>query len=498
MGSGEGPKLGPYRALLDALPDGVLVATDKGGILVANQTAQAMFGYRQDELVGRPVELLVPDALRLSGDRRRRARERAGPTPSGEELSVTTACRRKDGEEFSADVGLRPIQTELGPLIVTSIRDATERRRAEDRLQAVMEISRAVLEGAHPEVVLGQVARRARELVDAELAVVVALDTSGASYRVKAADGANAELLLGAALEPERSLAARAASGTRTDTTVQDVGLHPGAESYLAQLVDAGPIVVVPLPGNVSPSASLAAVRNRGRPQFSPSDIRLIELFAAQAAVALDYVDVRDDLQRLAIVAERDRIGRELHDGAIQALFSVGIGLQGTEMLSEDPMLRARLEIGVRQIDTVIRDLRNYIFGLRPGGLSGLPLDHALYELADRFQREHGMATTVEADGGLAAELAALASDLLQLTREALSNVAKHSSARSCAITLRRLGDQALLEIEDDGRGFATDQARGRGWGLRNMEERAAGMGGRIEIESAAGAGTTIRLLVPR
>ena len=351
-------------------------------------------------------------------------------------------------------------------------------------LDAVEEISRAALQGLDVEAVLVEVARRGRGLAGADLAVVATCDAGPATYRVSVADGAQADVVLGARLGPWPL------SDTPRSYAIMD--------SRLAKLTEAGAALALPLADGTPRPARLAVFRQRGGPQFSEADVGLLELYAAQAAVALSHIPVRDKLQRLAVVAERDRIGRELHDGTIQALFSVGISLQGSETLTDDPMLLARLESGVTQIDAVIRDLRNYIFGLRPGGLSRRPLDEALYELADRFQIDHGVSTTVDVDGGLAAELADVSGDLLQLTREALANVAKHAGARSCTITLTRSQGQALLEVEDDGAGFVAELARDHGWGLRNIEERAAALGGRVEIRTAVSAGTTVRLAIPK
>jgi PAS domain S-box-containing protein len=463
-----------------------------GEIVEANDAALDLFGHNRAELVGRGIERVIPDVSRLIRDRR----------PDGdrvrrdEVMAPASLCRRKDGQEFSADVTLRPIEAQDGDLLVISVREAADLGPVESRLHALLDISRAALEGMEHEAVLREVARRARELVGAELAVVATCDVGPTTYRVRSADGAQAELVLGAPLGSWQSLMA-VASGDRAPTGPEVPRPHPITDTRLAKLVDAGPAVAVPLPDGTPRPPCLAIVRRRGQRQFSPTELSLVELFAAQAAVAINYGAVRDKLQRIAVVAERDRIGRELHDGTIQALFSVGISLQGSETLTDDPLLLARLESGVTQIDTVITDLRNYIFGLRPGGLSRRPLEEALYELADRFQLDHGVSTTVDVDGGLAAELTDIGADLLQLTREALANAAKHARARSVTITLRRSDDQALLEIEDDGAGFVPELARDSGWGLRNIEERAAALGGRIEIRTAISAGTTIRLVIP-
>jgi signal transduction histidine kinase len=222
-----------------------------------------------------------------------------------------------------------------------------------------------------------------------------------------------------------------------------------------------------------------------------------VELFASQAAVALEYNRVREDMQRLAVLEDRERIGRELHDGAIQALFAVGMGLQGLAMMTADTALRDRLESTVVQIDEVIRDLRSYIFGLRPGLAADRHLSQALRELGEQLEQQHRVACAVDVDEALAARLASRAAQIIQVAREALSNVGRHAGAATCRLSLRAEPGLAVLEIEDDGRGFVPEDHAGRGWGLRNLTDRAAAMGGSLEISSVPGEGTTVRLRFP-
>ena len=212
--------------------------------------------------------------------------------------------------------------------------------------------------------------------------------------------------------------------------------------------------------------------------------------------VAIDYTRVRDNLQRLAVLEDRERIGRELHDGAIQELFAVGMGLQGMAIMTTDPALRGRLEATVGQIDGVIRDLRNYIFGLRPGLAADRHLGRALQELAEQLEQQHGVACAVDVDQAVAARLAGRAADIVQVAREALSNVGRHAGAATCRLSLRQEPGAAVLEVEDDGRGFVPGEGGG-GWGLRNLGERAAAMGGSLEIVSVPGEGTAVRLRIP-
>jgi signal transduction histidine kinase len=150
----------------------------------------------------------------------------------------------------------------------------------------------------------------------------------------------------------------------------------------------------------------------------------------------------------------------------------------------------------VGQIDEVIRDLRNYIFGLRPGLAADRHLGRALRELGEQLEQQHGVACAVDVDQAVAARLAGQAADIVQMAREALSNVGRHAHAATCRLAVRGEPGFAVLEIEDDGRGFVPGDGN-EGWGLGNLRERAAGMGGSLDMASVPGEGTTVRLRIP-
>jgi two-component system, NarL family, sensor kinase len=176
----------------------------------------------------------------------------------------------------------------------------------------------------------------------------------------------------------------------------------------------------------------------------------------------------------------------------------VGMGLQGSALLAGNDDLRARIQHAVEELDRVIRDLRNYIFGLRPGILADRQLDQALQGLVEEFQQRTGVVAVAEIDPAVAAELAGRAGEVVQLAREALSNVSRHAQAATCRVSLYRDADGGILEIDDDGHGFDPAQTTGAGQGLRNLRERATALGGRTEIHSALGEGTRVRVTIPR
>jgi len=241
----------------------------------------------------------------------------------------------------------------------------------------------------------------------------------------------------------------------------------------------------------------------QGASAFTEDDERALIVLAAQAGVAVEnarlYAEsqsAQSELRRLEVLDERERIAKELHDGVIQSLFAVGMSLQGAAALAGDPGIASRIENAVEDIDRAIRDLRNYIFGLQPGILADRQLDQALRELGSDFETRSDVVTVVDIDPTVASELASVASDVVQLTREALSNVGRHAKAATCRVSLRRDGASAFLEIDDDGSGFELGGQTG-GLGIANLRDRVASLGGTMDIDTRAGEGTAVRISLP-
>jgi two-component system, NarL family, sensor histidine kinase DevS len=268
---------------------------------------------------------------------------------------------------------------------------------------------------------------------------------------------------------------------------------HPAMTSFLG----------APVSSRGTVFGNLYLTNKKGAQEFGQRDEEALVVLAAQAGIAVEnarlYAEARalkDEVDRLAILQDRERIAKDLHDGVIQSLFAVGMGLQGTSMASDDPRVAERIDAAVEEIDRVIRDLRNYIFGLRPGALADRALDAALRELVTEFEQRSGVVTVAEIDPVVASGLSSVAGDVLQLAREALSNVGRHAGAATCRLSLTRTGDGAVLEIDDDGAGFDSTTTQ-RGDGLANLDQRATAAGGRALIDSAPGRGTTVRVELP-
>jgi len=435
----------------------------------------------------------TPRRTRTPGSRRASSRRRPRPGATRRRAGAYARTVRASGPTSSSP----PSATRAGKLLgfAKITRNITERKRQDDRLRAVAEVAQAALEGRSEEELLQLIAQRARTLAESALGTLELVDFDQQIVTIAAADGPRAASIVGRQFPLAGSLAQQVLASGRSAVLDE----RPAAEGEHAAIgagSDVGPSVMLRLASGERVIGGLGVINDPGGRQFTDGDRQLLELFAAQAAVAIDYIRARNDLQRLAVLEDRERIGRELHDGAIQALFAVGMGLQGMAMMTADSALRERLDAAVGQVDEVIRDLRNYIFGLRPGLAADRHLGRVLRELAEQLERQHGVVCAVDVDEAAAARLAGRAADVVQLAREALSNVGRHAHAATCRLSLRQEPGFAVLEVDDDGRGFVPGEG-GAGWGLRNLGERAAAMGGSLDIASVSGDGTTVSVRIP-
>ena len=375
-----------------------------------------------------------------------------------------------------------------------AIANATLYERAVARqlwLGALQEVAQATLAGSEPSDVLGLVAAHSRELVGGGSALLVRADGGSRPVpEVLAAAGPHARTLtrrLGVGpRDPVVSAIRRGSQLVIQVPTTARPGRGPGT----------APLAVLPFGEGGPNRGALLALGRAGAPPPESEVVEMLAALAAQSAVALEFQQSQLERQRLALLDERERIARELHDGVIQSLFAVGMGLQAVAPAA-DEVTRQRLERAVLELDQVIGDLRQYIFGLRPGILGSRRLSEALLRLGADFQDRCGVRTVVEVDGEVEERLGAQAGELLQLAREALSNVGRHAQATSCRVRVRAGARSTVVTISDNGRGFAVRQARGQGQGLQNMRDRARGIGGRLAITSVPGQGARLRLVVP-
>jgi len=398
---------------------------------------------------------------------------------------------------------------ELVTLLATQAAVAIENARLYEsatrwsrQLESLHEVVRSLAGEADLERLLGLVTGRLRELIGARL-VLIALPTGEGDARVAAVNGidaAHAELLghrltiggskVGRVLERKTS--------ARVDSILED----PEVDQEEARRMGVRTGMYVPLMV-AGRAIGVVAVHDKlerdGR--FSESDLRVAEIFAARAAVAVDLSQrvARDTLRRVidAQELERQRLARELHDETGQALTSILLGLKAIRAAPNDDEAE-RAEAGVRELVVqALQDVRSLAVELRPSALDDFGLVPALERLAATFEERSGVRTTV--DTNLSGERLApeVETALYRLVQEALTNVVKHAGAERVSILLTRGEGSVSAVIEDDGRGFAPGEVREEALGLLGMRERLVLLGGTLAVESTPGQGTALVAHVP-
>src|SRR5437773_6781748 len=365
---------------------------------------------------------------------------------------------KRNAKEFNAEdeTALVVLATQAGVAIANA--SLYEGMRLRERwLDALRTITSEILGGADADSLLDRIADSARELANADMATIVTTTQAAGQLIVAAAAGDPAPRLSGQSVPADRSISGEVMR-TGKPLVFDDASAERRAYPPMMRAGRVGPAIFVPLRVRGRATGTLMVANQKAGRKFTGQAISLVETFADQASIAIEYGRAQGDQRRLQLMDERERIAKELHDGIIQSLFAVGMGLQGTALGAGSPDVAARIEAAVGELDRVIRDLRNYIFGLRPGVLADRQLDQALKELAAEFGSRSEVVTVVDVDPEVASELSSRAADVVQLVREALSNVGRHGEATTCRVSLLRDGSsEAILEIDDDGRGFDVD-----------------------------------------
>ncbi|KDQ70125.1 MULTISPECIES: GAF domain-containing sensor histidine kinase [Streptomyces] len=429
---------------------------------------------------------------------------------------------KRGGRSFDADdeAVLTTLSIAAG-VAIDNARMYEESRRREQRLEALGEITRALLSGTDADEVLHLVAERAMEVAGADRAAIllppslpgapVQPEVPAAPDRltVFVAHGRDADRVRGLSVPAPGSLAGLAA---RTGTPVHcaDVRTDPRAHPFGGADEGLGPVVAVPLRVGTGARGALRLGRPAGRPPFDDSEVALVSGFADQAAIALELARGRAESEELAVMHDRDRIARDLHDLAIQRLFATGMTLQSTtRAIADRPEAAERVRRAVDDLDTTIRIVRSTIFDLRTtDGPGHGGLRHRIAETARTASRALGFRPSVRIDGPVDSVVPdELAEHVVAVAAEAVSNASRH--ARASRIDIALSADEAVtLTVTDDGVGIGSpaDETSGpgggadgvrRGGGLANMRKRAELCGGTLTVERPTGGGTRISWRAP-
>jgi signal transduction histidine kinase len=386
------------------------------------------------------------------------------------------------------------LATSLAASAGTAIDNARQYAAAERRQEwsdASAEITR-ILFSAHGEQPLAAIALRAHRIAAADVVTVVLPTGDPGRLMVEVAAGLQSEAFTGMSYHSAQTIAGQAiASGQ--PVVLADVAAQHDYLVHLSEVLDVGPVIALPLVGYNKPRGALIVARLRGRQPFTDDEVLMATTFANHAAVALELADARLDQQRMALLEDRDRIARDLHDHVIQRLFATGLTAQSLARSSSAVDARRLTEM-VEHIDGTIRQIRTSIFQLRgtfaPGASA---VRTAVLAIVGELAPELGFTPELQFVGPVdTATSADLVDDVTAVVREALTNIVRHARATAASVVVEADTQQLCVQVADNGRGYTPS---GRSSGLDNLRDRAERRGGGFDITSDGG--TQVRWTIP-
>jgi signal transduction histidine kinase len=402
---------------------------------------------------------------------------------------------KEGGADFDAeDEALLVALAAAAGVAIDNARLYEEARRQQRWLRASSEVTRRLLSGARADEVLALITQQTLDMSGADLVVLAVPTPDRQQLVIQHAAGVAADDAIGLVLPANRSLSGQVMLSGEP-VTVADFAHDERVAGAAREHLPLGPAILFPLgePGDVRGVFTVG--REAGAMPLPPQAIEMISTFAAQAAIGLELAEHRSDAERLAILQDRDRIARDLHDLVIQRLYATGMSLQGAMPLLTRPEAVSRVSGAVDALDETIREIRSAIFSLqargdsRPHGLRAQVLD-----VVGEMSVPLGFAPSLRLVGPLDETVPSeVGEHLLGALREGLSNAARHAHASQVDVTVQADSELAL-RVRDNGTGMGTSTRRS---GLANLAERAAEMDGKLEITPAGGGGTQLDWRVP-
>ncbi|WP_071286100.1 GAF domain-containing sensor histidine kinase [Mycolicibacterium llatzerense] len=398
---------------------------------------------------------------------------------------------KASGQPFSEDdeVLAQALAAAAGIAIENArLYDQSQRRQA--WIEATRDIATALLSGTEPAEVFRQIAEQARSLTDADVALVAVPEEddtptnevaelqiidivgdarSAAALHLPVADGP-----VGTAFR-ER-LPSRCAGTDLPD----DIAL------------DMAHALVLPLRTTATVIGILVLLRSAARQPFTDDQLDMMAAFADQAALAWQLAASQRQMRELDILADRDRIARDLHDHVIQRLFAVGLTLQGAVPRARSTDVQQRITESIDDLQDVITEIRTAIFDLHGSSSGATRLRQRLDAAVSAFTSNE-LHTTVRYDGPLSVIEPDLADHAEAVVREAVSNAVRHGDATAVSVTIT-VDDDLRIEVADNGKGLAEGITES---GLANLRRRAADGGGEMTVEPARDGGTILQWWAP-
>jgi PAS domain S-box-containing protein len=514
-----------FRTVFEMAPVGMSIVNAEGRTIQANQSWQQIVGYSQSELQAMHFNDFTHEEDRQESQRQAKAMI-AGKQ---DHFRMEKRYLHKEGDVVWAQTAVSIVRDDNGApqYFITLVEDVTERRRIAERLQR--ERIRAERAKLKNQTTAREVAEKwtdslvetGRRIARMESIDDILMHIAGEAVRLLALDLVsigllNEDLKLGIRcqgtkrgvriVEPahiiENDILQEILRSGRPSRFPQDVNA-PGATWYcptVTEIVKTAAVIPLQVDDNVVGGLWVARFTDLF---FSKLQLRDLGYLANQVIIALQQATMAAQLQSVAIVEERSRIAREMHDGLSQILGYLGLQLQTIQLLiDQGNLVQAMAELQKTQDNVRLAhaDVRENILSLRTTLSGSAGLIPALQEYLCEFGIQTGIEAQLFDETGGMVELSPLAEvQLVRILQEALTNVRKHAQAGQVHVRLRRDNGFLLVQVYDDGQGFVIPAVeRQAHFGLDTMRERAEAVGGRLKIESAPRQGTELSLWIPQ
>ena len=375
------------------------------------------------------------------------------------------------------------------------------REQLQERLIALHKASLELVKDVSLDHLLERIAKVACEQADARYAALGVLDESGKLVKFISVGMTDDEIklidhppigkgLIGELMNTEVPLRL---------PVIQD---HPRSSGFPAHHPKMVSFLGVPIRAANQQLGQIYLTEKIGAPEFTADDEKIIQMLATYATAAIQNARLHENTHRLAVLEERERIGMDLHDGIIQAIYGVGLSLESAlHSFEDDPQdAKTRVQRSIEGLNQAIRDLRGYILDLRPRQMGNEGLMSGLNRLITEFRVNTLAIVNLTGSENEVKDLPPSHSMVLfHIGQEALANVAKHAKAKQVDVSLWSTDERVLMEIHDNGKGFEMETMNASiGHGLANMQTRVRAVGGDVDISSVAEEGTTVLAWVPR
>jgi PAS domain S-box-containing protein len=490
-------ELGRFAAIVSASEDAIVSMDLDGTVTSWNPGAQRLLGYRAEEIVGQPVFRLVPTEhrgeveehlTRLRAGIRVPARDTGRLHKNGEKVDVSesmSVIRDASGKPTGFAWLMRNI-TERKLAELEQRRLLAEAQRRERWITAISEIRLSLLAGGGLGEWLELVARRVCELASTESSAILLTPEGHGPMTIVASQGELMSRLRAEDIAVDGSIFGAALTSGETWSS---------SRSTRTDSEPAGPLMVTPITTLHGTGGVLVVSRAPGREEFDSEDARMVESLAQQAGLAMEIAGAQANREQLALVADRERTARDVHDHVIQKLFAVGMTLQAAIRSITDKRALERINDTIEELDTTIRDVRSAIFSLEVRAAEHVKTSACsrILEVSSVVAGELGFQPRLQFDGPVDARLPEeLLPDVLEVIRESLSNAA--CCAASTVEVRIQVRDDLVITVTNDGRvpDGTTDST-----GLTRIHARAERRGGSMSVGPVDDHSTRIEWRVP-